>query len=54
MIQEMSFSFTADNKKALGTMTMLYKGLDLAIKIKELMIPQHSERGLSHGLSTEM
>ena len=34
MIQEMSFSFTADNKKALGTMTMLYKGLDLAIKNK--------------------
>lgn len=33
-IQKMSFSFTADNKKANGTLTMLYNGLNLAIKNK--------------------
>ncbi|HSL86416.1 MAG TPA: hypothetical protein VK861_05745, partial [Bacteroidales bacterium] len=34
-IDEMDFSFTADNTKATGRMTMLYHGLDLAIKNKQ-------------------
>jgi len=33
-IQGMNFSFTADNTKSHGTMTMLYQGLDLAVKNK--------------------
>jgi hypothetical protein len=30
----MNFSFTADNYKATGKMTMLYHGLDIAVKNK--------------------
>lgn len=32
IIDEMNFSFTANNKKATGKMTMLYHGLDIAVK----------------------
>lgn len=34
-IDEMSFRFTANNTKAAGNMTMLYKGLDIAVKNKD-------------------
>ncbi|MBE3084744.1 MAG: hypothetical protein IMZ64_00830, partial [Bacteroidetes bacterium] len=33
-IDAMNFSFTADNEKATGKMTMLYHGLDIAVKNK--------------------
>lgn len=33
-IEKMNFSFTADNTKATGQLTMLYNGLDLAVKNK--------------------
>lgn len=33
-IEKMSFNFTADNNKSTGNMTLLYTGLDLAIKNK--------------------
>jgi len=34
-IDEMNFSFTANNTKAIGTMTLLYHGLKIAIKNKK-------------------
>ena len=34
-IDNMNFSFLADNKKASGTMTMLYHGLDIAVKNRQ-------------------
>lgn len=34
-IQELNFSFVADNKKSNGTLTLLYQGLDLVVRNKK-------------------